>query len=230
MAHNPPERPQAAASGFGPPAQKKRLDAVVKFGLAVFVGSFMLIWGGMFLTRPDRSIPPYSIGSQDGTAVAVHVPGWTSDSAIETLINRFRQIGRDDRDFGRMKIQATTPNDSRGRYQRIQIYIFTLDAWTEPEMLRRYVSGGNSADDRDLREGFGKAVRGFYRLEELDGRLEEEGRIGPLVQEAGPPASGAYSRLLFRGQVSNEQSGATADGGTSGRQTGGSRQSPFRDR
>ena len=42
--------------------EKKKLDTVVKMGLGVFIGAFALIWGGMFLTRPDRSIPPYSIG------------------------------------------------------------------------------------------------------------------------------------------------------------------------
>ena len=66
---------------------KKRMDTVVKLGLGVLVGSFSLIWGGMYLTRPDRSIPPYSVGSQEGTAVAVHVPDGTSDHGIETLIN-----------------------------------------------------------------------------------------------------------------------------------------------
>ncbi|HEV2172303.1 MAG TPA: hypothetical protein VGR71_01995, partial [Nitrospira sp.] len=60
--------------------QKKPLDTVVKLALMVFFGSFALIWGGMYLSRPDRSIPPYSIGSQEGTAVSVHVPGWTSDT------------------------------------------------------------------------------------------------------------------------------------------------------
>ena len=64
-------------------AGKKKLDAMVKFGLGVFVGSFLLIWGGMFLTRPDRSIPPYSIGSQEGTLVAMHVPPWTTEAGIE---------------------------------------------------------------------------------------------------------------------------------------------------
>ena len=48
------------------PPKKKPLDTVVKLALAVFFGSFALIWGGMYLSRPDRSIPPYSIGSQEG--------------------------------------------------------------------------------------------------------------------------------------------------------------------
>ena len=42
---------------FGPigmAKQKKKLDTVVKMGLGVFIGAFTLIWGGMFLTRPDR--------------------------------------------------------------------------------------------------------------------------------------------------------------------------------
>src|SRR5512138_2276207 len=92
------------------PKPKKRMDTVVKLGLGVLVGSFSLIWGGMYLTRPDRSIPPYSVGSQEGTAVAVHVPDGTSDPGIETLIERFRKIGRKSRKFEPMKINPTTPD------------------------------------------------------------------------------------------------------------------------
>ncbi len=99
--------------------KKKKLDTLVKLALGVFFGSFALIWGGMFLSRPDRSIPPYSIGSQEGTVVAVHVPGWTSDAAIETLIERFRKVGREARrtrkrkggsgPFSKGKIQLRLP-------------------------------------------------------------------------------------------------------------------------
>lgn len=182
---------------------KKKLDTVVKLGLGVFVSAFALIWGGMFLTRPDRSIPPYSIGSQEGEAVAVHVPPWTSDSAIETLIERFRKVGRETHDFGRMKIQPTTPADPAGRYRRIAIYIFTHDAWAEPEMLHRYLAG-----DPEIREAFEKAVRGFYRL---DG-MEEEGRIGPILRGPDSAATAAYARVLFKGSIA----GSEPDPGTGG--------------
>jgi hypothetical protein len=170
--------------------------------LGVFFGSFVLIWGGMFLTRPDRSIPPFSVGSQEGPFVAVHVPSWTSDAAIETLIQRFRTVGRETRNFGPMKIQPTTPQDPSGRYHRIIIYIFTHDAWAEPELLHRYVHAvraGASAtpDDRAVREGYEKAVRGSYRLE----GSEVEGRIGPLPRGGDSPASAAHSRLLFSERV-----------------------------
>ena len=198
------------------PPPKRQLDTVVKLGLFVLVGSFALIWGGMFLTRPDRSIPPYSIGSQEGTAVAVHVPGWTSDVAIETLIERFRKIGRETRDFGRMKIQPTTPGDPRGRYSRISIYIFTDAAWAEPEVLHRYLEAGAGASDQAaMKESFEKAVRGFYRLNEL----EEEGRIGPLLGGKDSAATAAYSRELFKGPagaVSEGASPAPAQAGAGG--------------
>lgn len=182
------QRPASSAS-----APKKPLDTVVKMALGVFIGSFALIWGGMYLSRPDRSIPPYSIGSQEGTAVAVHVPPWTSDSEIETLIERFRKVARGGRNFGLMKIRPTTPDDPEGRYRRITIYIFTHDAWAEPDILHKYVVG----EDRDVREGFEKALRGLYRL---DGQ-EEEGRIGPLVKEPDTAATAAYSRRLFKGPI-----------------------------
>jgi hypothetical protein len=190
--------------GRGPAAagQPRRLDAVVKFGLAVFVGSFLLIWGGMFLTRPDRSIPPFSIGAQQGSVVALHVPPWTTDAAIETLIQRFRLIAREGRDFGRMKIQPATPDDPRDRYARLTIYIFTLDAWAEPDMLRRYLAG----NDPEVREGFEKAVRGYYRLE----GSEEEGRVGPVGE-----ANLAFTRLLFRGPMTGAVAPRTPAAGES---------------
>ncbi|HYL81704.1 MAG TPA: hypothetical protein VEU07_12870 [Candidatus Acidoferrum sp.] len=182
------------------PGPKRKLDTVVKLGLSVLVGSFALIWGGMFLTRPDRSIPPYSIGSQEGTAGAVHVPGWTIDSAIETLIDRFRKIGGGTRDFGKMKIRPTTPGDPGGRYRRITIYIFTHDSWAEPEILRRYLmASSGEAEDRAVKEAFEKAVRGFYRLDET----QEEGRIGPLLSGKDSAATAAYSRELFKGPVTS---------------------------
>src|SRR5215510_16585432 len=93
-----------------PSPKKKPLDTVVKLALMVFFGSFGLIWGGMYLSRPDRSIPPYSIGSQEGSTVAVHVPPYTSDTEIETLVERFRKVGRESRNFGIMKIRPTTPD------------------------------------------------------------------------------------------------------------------------
>jgi hypothetical protein len=195
-ASEPVKRPAAARQEDRP---KRGLDTVVKMGLGVFIGSFMLIWGGMFLTRPDRTIPPFSVGSQEGPFVAVHVPPSTSDAAVETLIQRFRRVGRETRNFGTMKIQPTTPDDPKGRYRHIVIYVFAHDAWAEPELLHRYVHAleagpAATADDRSLREGFEKALRGFYRLNGSD----EEGRLGPVPRNGDTPATAAYSRLLFR--------------------------------
>ena len=170
---------------------KKRMDTVVKLGLGVLVGSFSLIWGGMYLTRPDRSIPPYSVGSQEGTAVAVHVPDGTSDHGIETLIERFRKTGRESRKFEPMKINPTTPDRPGDHYRRLTIYIFSDNAWTEPSVLHKYLTG----EDRG---GFQRSLRGLYRLTES----EEEGRIGPLLDGADTAATQASSRQLFKGPLS----------------------------
>ena len=180
--------------------EKKKLDTVVKMGLGVFIGAFVLIWGGMFLTRPDRSIPPYSIGSQEGAAVAVHVPVYTSDTELETLIYRFQKVAKD-KDFGRMKIHPTTPDDPTGHYRRITIYVFTHEAWAEPNMLHRYMAArhSNLPEDMSLREAFEKAVRGYYHLDESG----EEGRIGPIdgINMKDRPATAAFSRVLFSGPI-----------------------------
>lgn len=183
------------------PQEKKKLDHIVKFGLGVFFGAFALIFGGMFLTRPDRSIPPYSIGAQEGTAVAVHVPGYTTDAGLETLIYRFQKVAREG-ELGRMKIQPTTPEDPVNRYRRITIYVFTHEAWAEPQMLRRYLAArqSDSPDDRALREAFEKAVRGLYRRDESG----EEGRLGPIDQMGREtPATAAYMKVLFRGPIAS---------------------------
>ncbi len=179
---------------------KKPLDTVVKLALGVFIGSFALIWGGMYLSRPDRSIPPYSIGSQEETAVAIHVPSWTSDQEIETLIERFRSVGRETRNFGPMKVRPTTPDDPTERYRRLTIYIFSLDAWAEPVMLHKYLAG----EDRDVRNGFQKSLRGLYRLTES----EEEGRIGPLLDGPETAATQVYARQLFKGPIGLPSRGA----------------------
>lgn len=184
------------------PQPKKKLDVLVKLALGVFCTSFALIWGGMFLSRPDRSIPPYSIGSQEETAVAVHVPSWTSDPEIETLIGRFRKVGRETHDFGKMKVRPTTPADPAGRYRRITIYIFTHDSWAEPDILHKYVTG----EDKALHDAFENAVRGLYRLEEN----EEEGRIGPILKGKDTVATAAYSRVLFKGSITKAASGPEA--------------------
>lgn len=182
----------------------RKLDTVVKLGLGVFIGAFVLIWGGMYLTRPDRTIPPYSVGSQEGTAVAVHVPTWTSDTEIETLIYRFQKVAREGREFGRMKIQPTTPGDPTGHYQRITIYVFANDHWAEADMLHRYLAAETSRDPAEtaFKAEFEKTVRGYYRL---DG-LAEEGRVGRIfevLQGKDTAGTAAYARRLFKGPVTS---------------------------
>ena len=176
---------------------------MVKLALGVFVTAFALIWGGMYLSRPDRSIPPYSVGSQEGTAIAVHVPGWTSDAEIETLIARFRKVGRETGDFGPMKFRPTTPDDPLGRYRSLRVYIFTHDAWAEPDILHKYLEALNGlSEDRSMKDSFENAVRGFYRVE--DGL--EEGRIGSLLTEESA-ATAAFVHTLFKGPVTAPISG-----------------------
>jgi hypothetical protein len=182
--------------GFSPaPPQrsgrKKPLDTVVKLGLGVLVGCFSLIWGGMYLTRPDRSIPPFSVGAQEDTAVAIHVPDETSDDEIEKLIERFRTIGRESRKFEPMKINPTTPDRPGDHYRRMTVYIFSDEAWTEPVTLHKYLTG----EDRG---GFQRSLRGLYRLTES----EEEGRIGPLSDGPETQETPADVRQLFKGPLS----------------------------
>lgn len=164
---------------------------VVKLALGVLIGSFSLIWGGMYLSRPDRTIPPYSVGSQVGHIVATHVPHDTTDQGVETLLKRFRKVGRKTHHFASMKIQPTTPGDPAGWYRRVVIYVFDNDGWAEPEMLKKYLDG-----DASVVKNFEKAMRGYYRLQDQ----EEEGGFGPM-----PKADGISdaTRILFKGRVTD---------------------------
>jgi hypothetical protein len=170
---------------------KKRLDMVVKLALGVLVMSFTLIWGGMYLSRPDRSIPPYSVGSQVGHIVAMHVPHDTTDQGVETLVKRFRKVGRQTHHFAKMKVQPTTPGDPGGWYRKIVVYVFDDYGWAEPEMLNKYLAG-----DAEVVKKYEKAMRGYYRLQDQ----EEEGGLGPMpkTQEASDATS-----ILFKGLVTD---------------------------
>lgn len=170
---------------------KKRLDMVVKLALGVLIASFTMIWGGMYLSRPDRTIPPYSVGSQVGHIVAAHVPHDTTDQGIETLVKRFRKVGRQTHHFAKMKIQPTTPGDPGGWYRKIVVYVFDDYGWAEPEMLNKYLAG-----DAEVVRKYEKAMRGYYRLQDQ----EEEGGLGPMpkTQQASDTTS-----ILFKGLVTD---------------------------
>ena len=145
-------------------------------GLSILVGGVCLISFGMFLSRPDRSIPPYSIGAQEGALVAAHVPPYTSDPEIKSLIARFGAVGRATRDFAEMKIRPTTPADPHGRYQTVQIIIFSDPTWTEPDTLHRYVANDSEdPSEKTFRKDFEGAVRAGYRAD-AEGQA---GWIGP---------------------------------------------------
>lgn len=173
------------------PKSKKSLDIVVKFALSVFVGSFALIWGGMYLSRPDRSIPPYTVGAQSGPLVVTDVPRGTTDEEVESLVKRFRKVGHQTHDFARMKIYPTTPGDPGGPYKQIMIYVFDDHGWTDPEVLAKYLAG-----DGIVVKDYERAMRGYYRL--LD--QEEDGGLGPMPKDG---RTSSETRILFKGRVTD---------------------------
>ncbi|MGE0643354.1 MAG: hypothetical protein AB7P24_06760 [Nitrospira sp.] len=173
------------------PTTKKPLDIVVKFALAVFVGSFALIWGGMYLSRPDRSIPPYTVGSQSGHVVATYVPRDTQDDQVEQLVKRFRKVAHETRDFGPMKIYPTTAGHPDGRYRQIVIYVFDDHLKTEPAVLEKYMAG-----DAAVTKDYEQSMRGYYRLLDQD----EEGGTGPIPHDGN---SSNDTQILFKGLVTD---------------------------
>jgi hypothetical protein len=145
----------------------------------------------MYLTRPDRTIPPYSVGSQVGHIVAMHVPHDTTDLGVETLVKRFRKVGRQTHHFAKMKIQPTTPGDPNGWYRKVVVYVFVDDGWAEPEMLNKYLAG-----DALVVKNYEKEMRGYYRLHDQ----EEEGGLGPIPRAE---AVSDDTRILFKGRVTD---------------------------
>jgi hypothetical protein len=145
----------------------------------------------MYLSRPDRSIPPYTVGAQNRHFVATHVPRGSTDEEIERLLKRFRKVGHQTHDFGPMKIYPTTPGDPGGQYAHMLIYVFDDAGWTDPEKLAKYVDG-DAAVIRD----YERSIRGYYRLQDR----EEEAGIGSLFK------NGKISddkRTLFKGRVTD---------------------------
>ena len=169
---------------------KKPFDPVVKIGLTVLLGGLTLIAGGMFLSRPDRTIPPFSIGSQEDMVVAVHVPAWTSDPDIETLIYRFRNVGATYHDFRSMKVRPTTPDDPATLYREVVLYVFSDPQWTEPETLRRYLAArvlaatGNrvNTEQAAFQREFERSARGGF----IYSHGNTKGWLGPIPDPSTP--------------------------------------------
>ncbi|MCA9472895.1 MAG: hypothetical protein MRJ96_05690 [Nitrospirales bacterium] len=155
---------------------RKPLDTLVKLGLGVLIGGFLMIGLGMFLSRPDRTIPPYSVGAQDGITVLIHTPSWTSDPEIRTLLERFRSKAQETRNFAPMKIRPTTPDDPQGRYQRMKLYVFSDHQWAEAEKLRRYLSESTEKEDMEFKRLFESMVRGGLSID----LKEVVGWLGPV--------------------------------------------------
>ena len=156
----------------------------------MLLGGLTLIAGGMFLSRPDRTIPPFSIGGQEGAVVAVHVPAWTSDPDIETLIRRFRKVGLTDHDFRSMKVRPTSPDDPATLYREVVLYVFSDPQWTQPETLHRYLTtrapaeAGNRLDKKEdaFRREFQRSARGGF----IYSQGNTKGWLGPIPDPAIP--------------------------------------------
>jgi hypothetical protein len=121
----------------------------------------------------------------------MHVPHDTTDQGIETLVKRFRKVGRLTHHFAKMKIQPTTPGDPAGWYRKVVVYVFDDYGWSEPEMLNKYLAG-----DAEVVRKYETAMRGYYRLQDQ----EEEGGLGPMPKT--DVASDATS-ILFKGRVTD---------------------------
>src|SRR5438552_5914065 len=124
-----PAPPPGTMEGEQP---KKPLDPLVKTALTLCIGLIVITVGGMILTAPDRSIPPYSVMAQQGEIVTVDVPPSTTDPEIEALLVRFQTVGHgDSKQFARLKIKHTTPGDQFGLYYSMSFYVFVTLGMSE---------------------------------------------------------------------------------------------------
>lgn len=146
----------------------------------------------MFLSRPDRTIPPFSIGAQENTVVAVHVPAWTSDPEIESLIRRFRKVGLTRHDFRSLKVRPTTPDDPSTIYQEVVLYIFSDPNWTEPATLHRYLAKHAGEEEAAFRRAFKRSARGGF----IYGHGKTKGWLGPIPEPSNPGPSPTI-QILF---------------------------------
>jgi hypothetical protein len=175
-----------------PKAKKKPLDPVVRIGLCILFGGFLLIFGGMYISRPDRTIPPFSNGWQEDTVVAVHVPAWTSDPEIETLIRRFREVVLATNDLRKLKIRPTNPTDPKDLYREVTIYIFSDPTWTHPDTLHRYLEKKEGKKERVFHLEFEQAARGGF----IHIRGKTKGWLGP-IPESSKPEEDQNIQVLF---------------------------------
>src|SRR2546427_6787387 len=100
-----PTPPPGTMEGEQP---KKPLDPLVKTALTLCIGLIVITVGGMILTTPDRSIPPYTVMAQQGGIAAVAVPPRTTAIENESLLVRFHTVGHGNRTpAARLKIKPT---------------------------------------------------------------------------------------------------------------------------
>lgn len=122
--------------------------------------------------------------------VAVHVPAWTSDPEIETLIRRFRKVGVAKHDFRSMKVRPTTPDDPTALYQEVILYIFSNPGWTEPDVLRRYLATRATAEAGNRLDVEEEAFRREFERSSRGGFIYNEGKtkgwLGPIPDPSNP--------------------------------------------
>jgi hypothetical protein len=174
------------------PRSKTPLDPLVKTALILSVGLILITVIGMMVTAPDRSIPPYTVVAQAAESISVSVPPQTTDAEIEALLFRFRVAAEGDRaGFRHLKIKPTSPQDSRGPYERMTIYILDNPGLAEESILREYVGD----PDPTAKRAFERHVRGMYRL----GPRGESGTLGFISEDTRPAGRQAGDpRILFR--------------------------------
>lgn len=114
--------------------------------------------------------------------MAVHVPAWTSDPEIKTLIRRFREVVLATNDLRKLKIRPTNPEDPNNLYKEVTIYIFSDPSWTHPDILHRYLANLEGKEEENFRLEFDQAARGGF----IHIQGTTKGWLGPIPKTSKP--------------------------------------------
>ncbi len=141
--------------------------------------------------------------------MAVHVPPWTSDPEIETLIRRFREVVLATHDLRSLKIRPTNPEDPNDYYREVTIYIFSDPDWTHPDTLHRYLEKKEGTEEEAFRQEYEKSARGGF----IHVQGKTKGWLGRIPEKTKSEKEQNIQILFEDGITAGSQSSSLAEEG-----------------
>jgi hypothetical protein len=104
----------------------------------------------------ESKIPEFQVTGREDNQLALLVPQNTTSAELEKLIYTFKKA-REENHLGRY-FPPTTPNDKRGKYAVIGIYVFSDKANATTNMLKQYLSSKDAA----FAQTYAESVLAYY--------------------------------------------------------------------